>query len=65
MRVCAQGIDPALDPNQLELIDPRNPMNIRRRQVGKDAKHKHRCVMSYYGDSCCIIRHLITSLNQY
>eukprot|EP00056_Hartaetosiga_gracilis_P021424 m.24074 g.24074 ORF g.24074 m.24074 type:complete len:580 (+) comp9070_c0_seq1:98-1837(+) len=33
-----KGIDPSLDPNSLDLYDPRNPMNIRKRKH----KHKHR-----------------------
>ena len=36
-----KGIDPQLDPNQLQLIDPRNPLNVRRREQAKEAaKHK-------------------------
>eukprot|EP00049_Salpingoeca_infusionum_P000153 m.37674 g.37674 ORF g.37674 m.37674 type:complete len:546 (+) comp10115_c0_seq6:68-1705(+) len=34
-----EGIDPELDPNSLDLYDPRNPMNQRRR---KEAKRKYK-----------------------
>jgi hypothetical protein len=30
-----QGIDPELDPNRLDLYDPRNPLNERRRKESK------------------------------
>lgn len=35
------GIDPALDPNTLSIVDPRNPLNKRRLEEGKK-KLKHR-----------------------
>ncbi|EGD80493.1 cyclophilin-16 [Salpingoeca rosetta] len=34
-----KGIDPELDPNSLDIYDPRNPLNIRRR---KDSSTHHR-----------------------
>jgi peptidyl-prolyl cis-trans isomerase SDCCAG10 len=35
------GIDPSLDPNTLSIIDPRNPMNKRRREKS-EKKHRSR-----------------------
>jgi peptidyl-prolyl cis-trans isomerase SDCCAG10 len=37
-----KGIDPALDPTTLDLYDPRNPLNQRRREKDKKPTKKRK-----------------------